>query len=100
MNQICAKIYYLVSTGEVLLITPEMQGTVIETTKEQDMEVYSQLNDKNISDVDYIELPYGTLATTFDNSKSYVVNLTTKQLEVTYYTNDELNAMENPTINV
>lgn len=94
MNKIASKIYYSISTGEVLFITSECQGSVEPTTKEQDMKIYEQLKNYNIHEVDFIELEYGTLANTFNNSKSYKVNLKTKQLEVIYYTNEELTSMQ------
>lgn len=94
MNQILAKIYYLISSGEILTITAESQGCVEHTTKEQDMKIYEQLKNKNIDEVDFIELEYGTLANTFNNSKSYKVNLETKKLEVEYYTQQELEEMK------
>lgn len=94
MNKTKAKVYYLISTGEVLMVTSEMQGCVEETTKEQDMKIYPQLKDKNIDEVDFVELEYGILATIFNNTKLYKVNLQTKKLEVTYYTQEELNAMQ------
>ena len=93
MRQIPAKIYYLISSGEVLFITSEMEGCIEGTTKEEDMQIYPQLKDKNIAEVDYIELEYGTLAATFTNSKSYSINLETNQLEIIYYTQEELNTM-------
>ncbi|OOM71447.1 hypothetical protein [Clostridium sp. BL-8] len=58
------------------------------------MEIYEQLKDKSVSEIDYIELEYQELATTLVNSKSYKVNLDTKQLEVVYYSKYELNAIE------
>jgi hypothetical protein len=58
------------------------------------MKIYSQLQDKNIDEVDFIQLEYGTLTTTFNNAKSYKVNLDTKQLEVIYYTEYELSSMQ------
>lgn len=76
------------------MTTSEMHGAVSETTKEQDMSVYTQLKDKAIEDVDYIELEYGTQEKTFNNSKSFIVNLETKELEVIYYTEDELKNIE------
>lgn len=88
MNEIKAKIYYFISTGEILTITPE--GTLRETTKEQDMEIYEQLKDKNIDEIDYIELEYGTLASIFNNVKSYSVDVKTKTLKYEYYTQEEL----------
>lgn len=94
MNQISAKVYYEVITGKILVITSEMQGLIETTTKEEDMKTYEQLKSHNIDEVDYIELEYGTLASTFNNAKSYSVNLETKQLEVTYYIPEELNSMQ------
>lgn len=94
MSQIQARIYFDKITGEVLTITSEIQGCVEETTREQDMKIYTQLKDKNINEVDFIELEYGTLSDTFSNSKSYSVNLDTKKLEVIYYTQEELNIIQ------
>ncbi|AGX43268.1 hypothetical protein [Clostridium saccharobutylicum] len=85
-----AKIYYDIKTGDVLTITSEMQGNVEETTKEQDMEIYQELTGRNINDVDFIELQYGTLASIFTNAKSYKVNLETKKLEIEYLTQEEI----------
>lgn len=94
MNHVKAKVYYLISTGEVLTITPECQGSVEPTTKEQDMNLYEQLKTYNIDEVDFTELEYGTLANTFTNAKSYSINLETKKLEVAYYTQEELEEMK------
>lgn len=90
MNRIKTKIYYLVSTGEVLVVTPEYKGYGVQLTeKEQDMNLYKQLSSKKLAEIDYIELEYGTLESTFNNAKSYKVNLETKKLEVIYYTKEE-----------
>lgn len=94
MNQIKAKVYYLVATGETLVTTAEMQGSVEPTTKEQDMHIYPALKDKNIDEVDYVELEYGILSTTFNNAKSYSINLETKSLDVVYFTQEELDSMQ------
>jgi hypothetical protein len=94
MNQINAKVYYMITTGEILTITSEMQGSVTETTKEQDMEIHQQLQGKNADDIDYIELPYGTLASTFTNVKSYSVDVANKKLNIVNFTQDELTATE------
>jgi hypothetical protein len=94
MKQNNARVYYKKSTGEVLVITPECIGTVIETTKEDDIKLYQPLKDRNIDEIDFIELEYGTLENTFNNAKSYKVNLETKQLEVIYYTNEELTSIQ------
>lgn len=94
MNEVKAKVYYEVLTGNVLTITSECQGSIEETTKEHDMKIYEQLKDKNIDEIDFIELEYGTLAATFNNAKLYSINLETKELEVIYYTQEELSAIQ------
>jgi hypothetical protein len=95
--EIPAKIYYLASSGQVLLITSEKEDYK-DTTKEEDFALYTELQKYSLDDIDYITLEYGKSTSIFNYTlKSYLVNLTTKQLEVTYYTQDELNAMQNST---
>ncbi|MFW2501752.1 hypothetical protein [Clostridium diolis] len=94
MDKVPAKIYFLISNGEVLAVTGEMQWAPSVTTKEEDMEVYPQLQGKNIDDIDYVELEYGTLASTFINIKSYSVDVSTKKLNCFYYTQEELDAIK------
>jgi hypothetical protein len=98
MNKINSKIYYEKTNGNVLIITSECQGCVEPTTKEEDIEIYDQLKNKNIDDVDYIELEYGTLSKTFSNSKEYKINIDTKKLEITYYTQQEENEINRKNI--
>lgn len=90
MNNVKAKIYYLLSTGEGLLTTSEMTGDVVETTKEQDILAYTQLKDKKIDEIDFIELEYGTAKATLHKVKSCKVDLKTKKLECIYYTDEEI----------
>lgn len=90
MDELKSKVYYLIISGQILLVTSEMSGSIQETTKEQDMTIYPELKDKNISEVDFIELEYGTLASTLKNIKSYSVNLSTKTLDCVYLTQEEI----------
>lgn len=90
MNSVGAKIYYLKSTGEVLVRTGEIDNIATPPTVEQDLAFYPELKSKTLDEIDFIELPYGTLGSTFNNAKSYKINLETKQLEITYYTEEEL----------
>lgn len=90
MNQVSAKIYYLISTGEILTVTSEMRGCVEETTKEQDILFYPQLKDKKIDEIDFIELEYGTRESTLANLKSYSVNVESKTFIPAYFTQEEL----------
>ena len=94
MLQVNSKVYYETLSGNVLVITEERQGEVLETTKEQDMEVYPQLEGKNSDDINYIELDYGTLVPVLTNAKSFKVNLETKKLEIVYFTQEELKAIQ------
>lgn len=90
MAQIKAKVYYELLTGNVLIITPECQGSVLETTKKQDIKIYPELKGKDENEVDFIELEFGTLGSIFNNEKSYYVDIKTKKLKVDYYSNEEL----------
>jgi thermostable 8-oxoguanine DNA glycosylase len=90
MKQIKSKVYYDTKSGDILIITPEMQVDMEETTKEEDMKIYPQLKDKNIDDIDYIELDFGVLANSSSNITSYKMNLETKKLDITYSTQEEI----------
>jgi hypothetical protein len=94
MQQVQAKVYYLVDTGEVILITSEKQGNVENTTKDEDINLFPALLDIDKNDFDVIEIEYGTLENTFNNAKSYKVNLETKLLDISYYTQEDLNAIQ------
>ena len=63
--QIGRKIYYDLSTGNVLLDKGEMQGSVIETTLEQDCASYVALSERVPSTVGLIQLAYGQYADKF-----------------------------------
>lgn len=94
--QIQSKVYFLIKTGEVLLITPETESDITQTTQEEDMKRYKQLQNINVTEVDYILLKYGTLFSILTNAKSYIVNINTRKLEVKYYTQEEIEAMKSP----
>lgn len=100
MNKVNAKVYYDNATGDVILITSECMGEVIATTKAEDMGIYSELKDKQVNEIDFIELEFGTLASTFNNVKSYTVNVNTKQLELVHYTDSELQEIKDQEIAV
>ncbi|PYE52482.1 hypothetical protein HUB98_26560 [Paenibacillus barcinonensis] len=62
-----SKVYYALSSGNVIQITPEFAGNVTETTKEQDFELYKALAETIPASVGMIQLEYG--AFTFDRFK-------------------------------
>jgi hypothetical protein len=82
-------------TGAVLLITAEMQGDIFETTKEHDFEAYEELQNVDINKTDFITIEYGTYSKVFNNHKSCIVDLETKQLKVDYYTQAEIDEINN-----
>jgi len=98
MNQVPSKVYYKISNGDVIIITTECQGDIETTTKEQDMKLYSVLKNVNANDVDFLTIPYGKLSSTFENVKSYLINVETKELELDYYNDEELECMKNEEI--
>lgn len=57
--QIGRKIYYEKSTGNVLQDCGEREGSVVETTQEQDFQAYVALSERVPSTVGVVSLPYG-----------------------------------------
>lgn len=85
-----SKIYYLKETGNVIYVTSEFMGGVIKTTFEDDYNIVEALNQYKIDEIDCIEIDYGKYIKTFQNAKSYYVDLESKKLKVEYYTIQEL----------
>lgn len=80
LNYIGRKIYYDKLTGNVLVVTGEMQGNVRETTIEEDFVVYPQLIGKDPATIDFIQLSFGERANEFANIGSMHVDPITKTL--------------------
>lgn len=78
------KIYYDLSTGNVLVNTGERQGGVRPTTVEEDIQVYSVLSERNRDSFDVIELAFGQYAQDFAECNGYRINTETNQLEFSY----------------
>lgn len=92
-TNIKSKVYYD-QTGAVLLITSEQhQGA--KTTIQEDIQYQEALKNKSIDDISFIELEFGTLSATIENSKSYNVDIATKKLNVIYYTQAEIDEINN-----
>lgn len=84
MKQIGRRIYFDVSTGNVIMDKGEMNGDVVETTVEEDILIYSVLIERNRDSFDFIELEYGQFAQDFAQCNGFRVNLATKELEFSY----------------
>lgn len=78
------RIYYELSTGIPLVNTGERSGAVVETTAEQDFEVYTILNERVPTTVGMLQLEYGQFRQDFEKCSSYRVNLQTGKLEFSY----------------
>lgn len=63
-----------------MAVTSEMQGEVLETAKEQDIQMFPALQSKNLDEIDFVELEYGTLTSTFNNIRACKANIETKKL--------------------
>ncbi|SMF88128.1 hypothetical protein SAMN05661091_4130 [Paenibacillus uliginis N3/975] len=60
-----SKIYFDKITGDVIENTGERTGAVVETTREQDFEVYIALSERVPETVGMIQLEYGAYASDF-----------------------------------
>jgi len=79
------KIYYELTTGDVILITPEKHSeNATNTTKEQDFQIYDVLAARDPSTVGVIQLEYGQYRAEFQSARSVKVNLETKELLFEY----------------
>lgn len=86
----CARIYYNINNGEVIKITNEQCGFIYERDIVEDLKEFQI----DINIVDFIELEYGTLGATFNNIKSYSINLESKKLECVYITPEEVHEIQ------
>lgn len=78
------RIYYEISTGNVIQDTGERSGFVIGTTVEQDIQTFTVLSERNRETFDVIELEYGQYAQDFAECKGYRVKPETRQIEFSY----------------
>jgi hypothetical protein len=79
------KIYYELATGDVILITPEKHSeNAINTTKEQDFQMYDVLAARNPDTVGVIQLEYGQYQAEFQSARSVKVDIETGQLLFEY----------------
>ena len=87
IKQIGTKIYYCPLTGNVIKIIGDMQGYVKETTFNEDIEIYTELKDRNRGSIGLLTFNYGEYPKLSQNSTGVMVDLETKELIFSY---DEL----------
>ena len=84
MKQIGTKIYYCLLTGNVIKIIGDMQGYVKETTFDEDIEIYTELKERNKSSIGLLTFNYGEYPKLSKGSTGVMVNLETKELIFSY----------------
>lgn len=82
--QIGRKIYYDLTTGNIILDTGERSGSVVETTLEQDFETYVSLSERNSNTIGHLQLEYGQYAEDFAQCNGYRVDPVTQQVLFSY----------------
>ena len=84
MKQIGTKIYYCLTSGNVVKIIGDMQGYVKETTFDEDYEIYSELKEREKSSIGLLTFEYGEYPKLSKGSTGVMVNLETKELIFSY----------------
>ena len=87
MKQIGTKIYYCLLTGNVIKIMGDMQGYVKETTFDEDIEIYTELKERDKNSIGLLNFEFGEYPKLSQNATGVMVDLETKELIFSY---DEL----------
>ena len=84
IKQIGSKIYYCLLTGNVIKIIGDMQGYVKETTLDEDIEIYTELKERDKDSIGLLTFEYGEYPKLSKGSTGVMVNLETKELIFSY----------------
>ena len=84
IKQIGTKVYYCNLTGNVLQIIGDSQGYVIETTFDEDYEIYAKLKERDKNSIGLLKFEYGEYPKLSQGSTGVMVNLETKELIFSY----------------
>ena len=84
IKQIGTKIYYCLLSGNVIKIIGDMQGYVKETTFNEDVEIYTELKERDKDSMGLLQFEYGEYPKLSQNSTGAMVNLETKELIFSY----------------
>ena len=87
IKQIGTKIYYCLLTGNVIKVIGDMQGYVRETTFDEDIEIYTELKERDRDSIGLLQFNYGEYPKLSQNATGVMVDLETKELIFSY---DEL----------
>ena len=84
MKQIGTKIYYCLLTGNVIKIIGDMMGYVKKTTFDEDIEIYTELKERDKDSIGLLTFNYGEYPKLSQNSTGVMVDLETKELIFSY----------------
>lgn len=84
IKQTGTKVYYCKITGNVIKIIGDMQGYVIETTFDEDYEIYTELKERDKTSIGLIQYTYGEYPTLSINSTGCYFDLVENKLVFTY----------------
>ena len=84
IKQLGTKIYYCLVTGNVIKIIGDMQGYVKETTFDKDIEIYTELKERNKDTIGLLTFEYGEYPKLSKNATGVMVDLETKELIFSY----------------
>ena len=84
IKQIGTKIYYCNITGNVIKIIGDMQGYVKETTFDEDIEIYTELKERDRDSIGLLQFEYGEYPKLSKDSTGVMINLETKELIFSY----------------
>ena len=84
IKQIGTKIYYCVLTGNVIKIIGDMQGYVKETSFDEEIEIYTELKERDKDSIGLLTFNYGEYPKLSQGSTGVMVDLETKELTFSY----------------
>lgn len=84
IKQIGTKIYYCLLTGNVIKVIGDMMGYVKSTSFDEDIEIYTELKERDINTIGLLQFNYGEYPKLSKDSTGVMVNLETKELIFSY----------------
>ena len=84
IKQLGTKIYYCLLTGNVIKVIDDMMGYVKETTFNEDIEIYTELKERDIESIGLLQFEYGEYPKLSQNASGVIVDLETKELIFSY----------------
>ena len=84
IKQLGTKIYYCLLTGNVIKVIGDIQGYVKETTFDEDIEIYTELKERDINSIGLLTFKYGEYPKLSKNASGVMVDLETKELIFSY----------------